>query len=457
MNVLIVQFVPPSPASPPLANFRQVLGVAVAGIRAEGIDVRLLAMIGYNPSLLRSAVHAHRPTHVLIEIPPAALTAARHTIVELGERHFLPTIVVGDVATSRPEQAVSIPGVTAVVCGEFDRAAPELLLALREGSGAETVAGAWIKAEDGLARNAPAEPAADLDALPLADREVFDTARAIAATGEAPFAAARGCGRWCAYCLNDWYLQLHEDPAGNRRRRSVGNVLAEIEQVLGRYGGVRRVVFLDHAFADDADWLAEFAPAYAARFQQPIRCHVRLDTLTDRSAEALAAARCDLAEIEIGSGSSFIREEVLGLKLRREQIVAGVAALRRGGVGIRAGVFIGAPYESEISVEETLDLVAALKPAEVRPRVYYPVAGTRAAEIASENGWISGRGEENFHLNRSVLDMPGYSAARINETAEKFQTLVRRRSGSLLSRWWRRLRDIGRRPVGLSSRPRARP
>jgi len=148
------------------------------------------------------------------------------------------------------------------------------------------------------------------------------------------------------------------------------------------------------------------------------------------------------------------REEVLGLKLRREQIAAGVAALRRCGVGIRAGVFVGAPYESEVSVEETLDLVAALKPTRSARGSSTPSpdpgCGDRLRKRVDQRA-----GEENFYLNRSVLDMPGFSAARINETAEKFQALVRRRSGSPLSRWWRRLRDLGRRPVMRSSRPHA--
>ena len=99
--------------------------------------------------------------------------------------------------------------------------------------------------------------------------------------------------------------------------------------------------------------------------------------------------------------------------MTRQQIVHGVAALKAEGLRVEGSVFIGAPYESEVSIDDTIDLLAKLDLDSLRARVYYPVPGTRSAEICAENGWISGRGEENFDANRSVLTCRRWRRSRL--------------------------------------------
>ena len=214
-----------------------------------------------------------------------------------------------------------------------------------------------------------------------------------------------------------------------------------------RYEGIRRVVFADHGFAADVDWLAELAQAYPQRLSLPFRCHVRLNAARGEVPELLARAGCDAVDVEIGSGSNFIRQDVLAMRTSERDILDGVAALRRAGLSVRGRVFIGAPYESEVSLRETFDLLCRIRLDEVRPRVFYPISGTRAAEICAENGWISGRSEESFFLNQTVLDMPSLRAERINDIAQRFGHLLKRHSGRGLSGRLARLRDISTRPL----------
>ena len=454
MRILIVQFVH-SGRSPPLPRFDHELGVAAAMLREEGFELALLAADGYRPEALHDAIKLHRPAQVLVDIPPTSITAAHHTIVDVAEKHFLPVTVVGVHATCRPREAISIPGVAALVVGEHDRAVVELFRRLRDGGDpAGTpdepgVPGVWVNSEEGLVRSEPAPLAEDLDALPVPDRELFDTARTVAATGELDFQATRGCPWWCAFCLNDWYMDLYPGAGTLHRRRSVGGLLEEVSAVVRGYDRARRVRFVDHPFAADADWLAEFARDYPRRCALPYRCHVALNALDERVPALLARSGCEMVSVEIGSGSSFIREEVLGLRMTGQQIARGVATLKAEGLRVRGSVFIGAPYESEVSIDETIDLLAELDLDAVGARVYYPVPGTRSAEICAENGWISGRGEENFHANRSVLDMPSLAAGEIDEIAARLETLIRRRRTGSVWKWFRRMRKLAARPMRL--------
>jgi radical SAM superfamily enzyme YgiQ (UPF0313 family) len=449
MRILIAQFAQPGQRRP-RPQFCHDLGVAAALLRRGGLEVALAALHGYEPDALREAVNRHRPTHVLIDIPPTRVTAARHTIVDVAEKLFLPVVVVGRYATCQPDRAVSIPGVAALIRGEYEQALLPLFESLRDRPAwPEEVPGVWLNSEEGLIRNDPGPPTADIDSLPNADRDIFDYARTVAETGEARFQAGRGCANWCAHCLNDWYVNLYRGKGQFVRRRRVAALMDEMVDVTTRYEGVRTVAFCDHAFATDAAWLADFAAEYPRRCPLPYRCHVRLNAIDPQTPERLAASGCRQVDVEIGSGSNFIREEVLALRTTRQQILEGVGALKDAGLAVRGSVFVGAPYESEVSVEETLDLLAALQLDEVRPRIFYPIPGTRAAEVCAENGWTSGRGEESFHAGHSVLDMPSLPAERIDDTFRHYPALLKRHSGRSLGAWWRKLRSISTQPLHL--------
>jgi len=326
---------------------------------------------------------------------------------------------------------------------------PALFRSLRDGLGpGEDTPGVWFNSEEGLIRNDPAPLPDDADALPFPDREVFDYAGLVADSGEAEFRATLGCADWCGHCLNDWYMEIY-GAENSSRRRSVGNVLDEIAAVTGSCEGVRRIVFRGHGFAADRDWLTELAEAYPARFDLPFRCHVRLNATDAPLAELLARAGCTEVDVELGSGSNFIRQDVLGMRTSNRNITDGVAFLKKAGLHVRGRVFVGAPYASEVSVQETLDLLCKLQLDEVGVRVFYPIPGTRAAEICTENGWISGRSDESFFADRSVLDMPALPAGRIDEIAQRFDALLKRVSGRGVAGRLRTLKDIATRPMRL--------
>ncbi len=464
MRVLILQFVAPSRGQP-RPEFHHELGVAVALLRAEGFDVALAAFDGYSPDRLRSAIHQHRPARMLVDVPATRVTAARHSIVDVAEEHLLPVTVVGRYATCQPEQAISIPGVAELIQGEYEPSLLRLYQSVRDGwRGAEqqlaqpgpaarpAISGVWFNSEDGLVRAEPAPLVQDLDALPFPDRDIFDYGQAVADTGRAAFSASRGCDQWCSHCLNDWHVEMYAGKGPWLRRRSVGNLLEEVAAVVDRYRPVKEVAFCDHPFASDLGWLEEFAGEYPRRCSLPYRCHVRLNRIDEQAAGLLAGSGCRVVDAEIGSGSSFIRDEVLTLRTSEDQIVESVRALKRAGLKVHGRVFVGAPYDSEIAVEETLALLARLKLDRVRARVFFPVPGTRAAEMCAENGWISGRGEDNLFADRSVLDMPAFPGERIDKIARRFHVLLKRRRGRSLRVWLRRLRSLGTRPLRLARR-----
>ena len=424
MQVLVLQFVDPRPGEPK-PEFSHCLGVLAAMLDEDGFSLALTAVGRPDPDRLHNAIIEHRPRYVLAELGPHTAGAARRTIAEVAQRFALPVAVFGPSATAQPERTISMPGVRAVAIGEYEHTLLELLQAARAEADPGGIEGLWVKTADGLIRGPARDLHEDLDALPFPDRALFDYERTITATGQASFKAARGCPHWCGTCLNDWYLDLYEGRGTIVRRRGVEDLLDEIDQVRSFYAGVREIQFYDHCFAMDAEWLAAFATVYPKRCGLPFRCHVRLQRVTPEIAKTLADAGCRWVHTAIGSGSRFIREEIQSMHVLDEQVVAAVRTLHDAGLRVAAEVLVGCPYESDITLEDTLQLLRDAAPDEVHPRVYTPTPGTRAADLCAENGWISGRGEENFWAQRSVLDMQGFPARKIDQTVQKFHSLLK--------------------------------
>jgi radical SAM superfamily enzyme YgiQ (UPF0313 family) len=254
---------------------------------------------------------------------------------------------------------------------------------------------------------------------------LFNYAQYVAATGQAEFRATLGCDRWCGFCLNEAYLDLYQQPP--MRRRNADDLLGEIQAVRQAFGGVARLRFSDHGFAVDKEWLAQFAPRYAQQVGLPFRCRVQAARIDDQTASLLARAGARDIDLQIGSGNDFLRQEVLAMPVSRRQILATVASLRLAGLKVHGKVFIGCPYETEVTLEETLDLLARLRLDSVQASVFYPVPGTAAEETCRDNGWLSGRDEQSFLAQHSVLDQPSMPAQRVDRVCRQFPALLRRR------------------------------
>lgn len=143
------------------------------------------------------------------------------------------------------------PHIDAVITGEGEFAAVEMLERLQGGRGLEGVEGVAHRANGSVVENPPRPLITDLDSLPFPARELLgDATRYIpppATYRRRPVAVmitSRGCNRRCIYCF-----QIDRHRKTGIRYRSVENVMAEVEHVLGQ--GYREIKFIDDTLAAD--------------------------------------------------------------------------------------------------------------------------------------------------------------------------------------------------------------
>lgn len=444
------QFVPATRGRP-VPRFEPQLGTLLALLRRRGHELALVGLARFELDKVKAGLAQCLPQLIYADIAPVCVDAARRTLEYIVQHEFLPVVAGGTYPTVDPAAALSLPGVQAAALGEPDASLVTYLERTKDPALSPVVHGVWLRDERGLARPQLPPLVEDLNSLPFPERELFAYAAAVRRSGTLEIAVGRGCPQRCQYCVNDRLAALYADHGTWVRRRAPGNVLAEIGLLREQYPEARRVRFLDHAFALDAAWLGEFLAAYRGRCGLPFRCHLRANAATEETVRQLAASGCVAADVEVISASDFVRNEVFRMNLSNAQILATFAHLRTAGVGSRAIVYLGAPYESQAALEETRELLHELRPDVVDVRPYFPWPGTGAHDLCREQGWLHPRGEEQYHADRAGIDMPACRP----EVVERFVRRLRKERPTVVGEpWWRRWSSASRQALGQAFQKR---
>ncbi len=444
MRILILQFVS-DVRGRPVPRFEPKLATLLTLLKQREHDLSLLGLARFDVTAVKAALARALPQLIYADISSVCTNAARRTLQYIEEHEFLPTVAGGEYATVDPSAALSLPGVHAVAIGEPDASLITYFERMKDPAISQIVQGVWLRDERGLARPELPSLVEDLDSLPAGERDLFGYAEYVHRTGEIEVAVGRGCPQRCAYCVNGTGAAMYAGRGLWVRRRSPGNVLDEIDALRRQYADARIVRFVDHTFALDADWLSEFLETFQTRCGLPFRCHLRANATPQPMVQRLAQARCKLADVELISGSDFIRNEIFEMDLARAQIEGTFELLRAAGIKIRAILYLGSPYESEASLDDTRELLRRLKPDTVSARPYFPFPGTRATETCRENGWLHSRGEEQYHEDRNGIDMP---ACRPDFVAAFLKRIRREFPTTLDEPWWRRWSQASRTSLG---------
>jgi radical SAM superfamily enzyme YgiQ (UPF0313 family) len=340
-------------------------------------------------------------------------------------------------------------GAAVVVDGEGEATMAEL--AKKELKDLPSVAGIAFRDEKGLVvRNAPRPYIADLDALPLPDRDAIDMERYVRVwrdhhgVGSVSLICSRGCPFHCQWCSHAVYGNSH-------RRRSPANVLREVEMLVERYRP-DQIWYADDVFTIHRKWFFEYASLLRARgVRIPFECISRSDCLNEEVVEALAAIGCRRLWLGAESGSQRILD-AMRRDVKVEDVQAKTKVLQRH--GIEVGMFIMLGYEGETlpDIEATTAHLKAAGPDIFLTTVAYPIKGTGYEKAVSKRvlvraGWdatsdrdvsVAGRFSPRFYsfatrwmVNAVALHREWRTERRPRELARTLANTVIGRAGML--------------------------
>jgi len=282
-------------------------------------------------------------------------------------------------------------GASAVMAGEGEFAAVELVRAAESGTDLAHVGGLVIDDGAGGTHRTPARLGRpDLDSLPLPAWDLIDIEAYRAAwVGRHGYfswnvASSRGCPYACNWCAKPTFGRRYSQ----RSPASVADEMLRLKQEVRP----DQLWFADDIFGMTADWIGAFAEEVIRRGAEiPFMMQSRVNLITQPVAAALRAAGAEEVWLGVESGSQRILE---AMDKASHVDTARVATRNLRGQGIRACWFLqlGYPPEDWDDIVLTRDLVREEAPDDIGVSVAYPLPGTAfyeslAAELGAHRNW----------------------------------------------------------------------
>lgn len=195
----------------------------------------------------------------------------------------------------------------------------------------------------------------DLDSIPFPARHLVnldDYVRTLNGEKCTSIITSRGCPFNCSFCGKSMSGKLY-------RRRSVENVMAEIDHLIKEYG-YKAFLFVDDSFTLKRNWILKFCREMKKR-EVIWRCWTRVDIVDFEMLKVMSESGC----VETGFGIESGSDKILKAMNKGTTVKQGLKAIEwTKKAGMKAKIFlIGAfPLETEESLVETLNFINKTNP-----------------------------------------------------------------------------------------------
>jgi radical SAM superfamily enzyme YgiQ (UPF0313 family) len=349
-------------------------------IKEAGHDSILANFSAWPASKIKKKLLSVKPDFVGI----SQWTHNRHSSLELANicRETIAncTIVLGGAhATFCYEEILAIGSpVDVVVRGEGESALIELLSGTTDWL---DIAGLAFRHNASIVVTQQRKLLDNLDLLPL-QSSYLESSLGIDPLLQAQFiVTSRGCPSKCFFCSSPDYW-------GNRVRfRSPEAIVEEIKFIRQKYGLIYFSI-RDDTFTVNRKRILDFCNLLQKQKINILwNCQSRVTAIDMELLIEMKRAGCECIQLGVESGSPHILGR-LGKNISPEQIIAASAQIRKVGINLSIYLISDVPGESDIDIQQTVDLIRAIGPDDgyVSPLAYYP--GTRIYKEALSSGTI---------------------------------------------------------------------
>lgn len=272
----------------------------------------------------------------------------------------VPIIFGGIHPSSVPERVIQEDPVDIICVGEGEYALLELCNSIERGEIDFTIKNLWFKTPDRrIIRNPKRPQIANLDELPMVDKELF--AKHVPIKNYYLSVIARGCPFTCSYCSLSFEAKEWEEIGGKRfRERSVDSVIAELKQHKELYK-YKWIDFRHSVMSASTHWIVDFCNKYKKEIDVPFRIFWHPMLITEEAVYALKCAGCDVVQLGLESFDEHIRNHVLNRRMTDEQFHKAVELLEKYKLRYSLDYILGLPEQTEAELIHFAEFLSNLK------------------------------------------------------------------------------------------------
>lgn len=267
------------------------------------------------------------------------------------------------------------------IIGEAETIINNLILAKRNGSDLSKVRGILFRNHLNQIIQTDPEPFwTDLDTIPFPARDLIKNRLYVRPdTGEpqATIQTSRGCPSQCIFCLSPIISGM------KLRERSVGNIIAELEECVNKYR-IRNFFFRADTFTMNKKSVIELCKEIInRRLNIAWVANSRVNTIDEERLTWMKRAGCWLVAFGIESGNDEIQRQI---KKGTTQVQAreAVKLCRKTGIRTYGFYLIGFPWETREMIMDTLRLAKELCCDFSEIHIAIPYEGTEFYKIAKD-------------------------------------------------------------------------
>lgn len=386
------------------------LGIAyiASNLEKNGIKVKIIdsPTLNLSEEQVLSRVKRFKPDFVGISVTMQSYKIAREVILKL--KNNLPRckfVFGGPIVNFESEKIMKdCPSLDFCVRGEGEETLRELIEKVSKRKPIDKILGLTWRKKEKIVKNPDRPLIANLDQLPfpawhLLPMEEYRGSADLG--GKKPFAtviATRGCVFNCRFCAATIMWK-------GQRRRSVENVLNEIEILLKKYK-ISCIHFPDDLLLANKNFATDFCKGMIKRgFSDKISwsCNGRVNLMDKDLIETLKKAGCVCIFYGIESGNQKILNAI-DKKVTLAQIADAVKMTHETGLRVSGSLLVGYPGESRKTVEQTISFAKKLDLDYASFHIVVPYPGTPLYDDCVKNNWLLSDNWEDY-----VLDVYGES------------------------------------------------
>jgi len=315
-------------------------------------------------------------------------------------KKFTNLIICGGAHPTFYPEVINEDYLDAICVGEGEEAIKEFVNTLEKEENFTKIQNFYVKKNGKIYKNEVRTLINDLDTIPFPDRKLYDRYSFFRNpkndfNGKNLVMISRGCPFHCAFCFNKNYKELYRGKGKVFRRRSVSNVIKEIEIMKERNKYLNFLIFTDDIFTSPPkSWLYKFLEQYKEKIRIPFSIITRADLLDKDIIEKLRQANCYSIKMSLESSSDFIRNKILKKGMTNQQVIKAANLIRKFGLKLQLFNIIGNPGETLDMAIKTFELNKKVRPTYASCYLLNPYPGTEVFDYAQKRNYI----DKNFDL-----------------------------------------------------------